>query len=392
MGEHMNIFQDDKDYIIGTYKRFPLALVKGAGAEIYDDKGSRYIDLTSGIGVNPLGFCDSEWVSAVSEQAATLQHTSNLYYTLPQIEAAKTLVSATGYKKAFFCNSGAEANECAIKIARKYSFDKYGKGRYKIITLVDSFHGRTMTTLTATGQEMFHNFFFPFADGFEYCPANDINALKKALTDDTCAIMMEFVMGEGGVKVLDKAFVDAAKELCSKKDVLLIADEVQSGVGRTGRLLTSQVYGVKPDITTLAKGLGGGLPVGAVLTNEKTAEVLGHSHHGTTFGGNPVVMAGVNVVLKRVSNNAFLAAVREKGDYIRKRLCGCKHVEEVTGIGMMVGLKLTGMTAADAVAEGIERGVLMLTAKDRVRLLPPLNIDKKLLTEAMDVVAAILDE
>lgn len=388
----MSIFQDDKDYIIGTYKRFPLVLVKGNGAEVYDDKGGRYIDLTSGIGVNSLGFCDAGWVSAVSGQAAVLQHTSNLYYTLPQIEAAKTLTTATGYKKAFFCNSGAEANECAIKIARKYSFDKYGRGRHKIITLTDSFHGRTMTTLTATGQEVFHNFFFPFAEGFEYCPAGDAAALEKALTDDTCAVMLEFVQGEGGVKELDRAFVDAVFELCGKKDVLVIADEVQSGVGRTGRLLTSQVFGVKPDITTLAKGLGGGLPVGAVLVSEKTADVLGYSHHGTTFGGNPVVMAGVNAVLEKVNDDAFLAAVREKGDYMRERLCGRRHVEEVTGIGMMVGLKLKDATAADVVAKGIEKGVLMLTAKDRVRLLPPLNIDMKLLAEAMDVAAAILDE
>lgn len=388
----MNIFDDDKNFIINTYKRFPLAIVKGSGALAYDDKGNRYIDLTSGIGVNSLGFCDAEWQKAVAEQAGTLQHMSNLYYTLPQIQAAKTLTKATGYKKAFFCNSGAEANECAIKIARKYSFDKYGKGRHKIITLTDSFHGRTIATLTATGQEVFHNYFFPFAEGFEYCETNNIEALKKALTEDTCAVMLEFVQGEGGVKALETDFINAVFDLCGKKDVLVIADEVQSGVGRTGRLLTSQVFGVKPDITTLAKGLGGGLPVGAVLANEKTADVMGYSHHGTTFGGNPVVMAGVNVVLSRVNDEKFLADVRAKGQFIRQNLDGLKHVEQVTGLGMMVGLKLKDMTAADAVSQGIQKGVLMLTAKDRVRLLPPLNIPMNLLEEAIGVVKKILDE
>jgi len=388
----MDIFQQDKNCIINTYKRFDLAIVKGNGCFAYDNEGKEYIDLTSGIGVNSLGFCNDDWCDAVCNQAKTLNHTSNLYYTLPQVEAAKKLVDKTDYSKVFFCNSGAEANECAIKIARKYSFDKYGQGRSTIITLTDSFHGRTMTTLTATGQDVFHNFFFPFAQGFKYCKSNDSQMLKDMLTDDVCAVMFEFVQGEGGVKSLDEKFIKDIFDLCKDKDILVIADEVQSGIGRTGRLLTSQVFDVLPDITTLAKGLGGGLPVGAVLVNEKTKDVMGYSHHGTTFGGNPIVCAGVNVVLDKVANDEFLADVRAKGDFIRESIKGCKHVEEVTGLGLMVGIKVKDVVAGDVVKKGIENGVLMLTAKDRVRLLPPLNIDNDLLAKAIDVLKQILDE
>ncbi len=388
----MDIFKADKDYIINTYKRFPLQIVSGKGAVAYDEHGKQYIDLTSGIGVNSLGFCNDDWYNAVCNQAKTLNHTSNLYYTLPQVAAAKKLTAATEYSKAFFCNSGAEANECAIKIARKYSFDKYGYGnRNKIITLTDSFHGRTMTTLTATGQDVFHNYFFPFAEGFAYCKANDSQMLEEMLQDETvCAVMFEFVQGEGGVKALEENFIKDIFALCREKDILVIADEVQSGIGRTGRLLTSQVFDVKPDITTLAKGLGGGLPVGAVLTNEKTAEVLGYSHHGTTFGGNPIVMAGVNVVLEKIDDD-FLTEVRKKGKFIKDSLKGCNRVEEVTGLGMMIGLKVKDITAAEVVSKGMENGVLMLTAKDRVRLLPPLNIDWDLLKQAISTVKEILD-
>lgn len=388
----MDIFKADKDYIINTYKRFPLQIVSGKGAVAYDEHGKQYIDLTSGIGVNSLGFCNDDWYNAVCNQAKTLNHTSNLYYTLPQVAAAKKLTAATEYSKAFFCNSGAEANECAIKIARKYSFDKYGYGnRNKIITLTDSFHGRTMTTLTATGQDVFHNYFFPFAEGFAYCKANDSQMLEEMLQDETvCAVMFEFVQGEGGVKALEENFIKDIFALCREKDILAIADEVQSGIGRTGRLLTSQVFDVKPDITTLAKGLGGGLPVGAVLANEKTAEVLGYSHHGTTFGGNPIVMAGVNVVLEKIDDD-FLTEVRKKGKFIKDSLKSCNRVEEVTGLGMMIGLKVKDITAAEVVSKGMEDGVLMLTAKDRVRLLPPLNIDWDLLKQAISIVKEILD-
>ena len=388
----MDIFQQDKNCIINTYKRFDLAIVKGEGCFAYDNNGKQYIDLTSGIGVNSLGFCNDEWSEAVCNQAKTLNHTSNLYYTLPQVSAAQKLLDNTAYSKVFFCNSGAEANECAIKIARKYSFDKYGQGRSTIITLKDSFHGRTMTTLTATGQDVFHNFFFPFADGFKYCPANDSKALADMLTNDVCAVMFEFVQGEGGVKSLDEQFIKDIFTLCKDKDILVIADEVQSGIGRTGRLLTSQVFDVVPDITTLAKGLGGGLPVGAVLVNEKTQSVMGYSHHGTTFGGNPIVCAGVNVVLDKVANDDFLADVRAKGDFIKNSLKDCKKVEEVTGLGMMVGIKVKDITAGEVVAKCMQQGVLALTAKDRVRLLPPLNIDKDLLAKAIEILKQILND
>ena len=388
----MDIFQQDKNCIINTYKRFDLAIVKGEGCFAYDNNGKQYIDLTSGIGVNSLGFCNDEWSEAVCNQAKTLNHTSNLYYTLPQVSAAQKLLDNTAYSKVFFCNSGAEANECAIKIARKYSFDKYGQGRSTIITLKDSFHGRTMTTLTATGQDVFHNFFFPFADGFKYCPANDSKALADMLTNDVCAVMFEFVQGEGGVKSLDEQFIKDIFTLCKDKDILVVADEVQSGIGRTGRLLTSQVFDVVPDITTLAKGLGGGLPVGAVLVNEKTQSVMGYSHHGTTFGGNPIVCAGVNVVLDKVANDDFLADVRAKGDFIKNSLKDCKKVEEVTGLGMMVGIKVKDITAGEVVAKCMQQGVLALTAKDRVRLLPPLNIDKDLLAKAIEILKQILND
>ena len=388
----MDIFQQDKNCIINTYKRFDLAIVKGQDCFAFDNNGKQYIDLTSGIGVNSLGFCNDEWSNAVCEQAKTLNHTSNLYYTLPQVSAAQKLIDKTNYSKVFFCNSGAEANECAIKIARKYSFDKYGQGRSAIITLTDSFHGRTMTTLTATGQDVFHNFFFPFAEGFKYCKANDSQMLEQMLTDDVCAVMFEFVQGEGGVKSLDSQFIKDIFALCKDKDVLVIADEVQSGIGRTGKLLTSQVFDVMPDITTLAKGLGGGLPVGAVLVNEKTQSVMGYSHHGTTFGGNPIVCAGVNVVLDKVANDDFLADVRAKGDFVRESLKDCKKVEEITGLGLMIGIKVKDITASEVVAKCMQQGVLALTAKDRVRLLPPLNIDKDLLAKAVEVLKQILND
>ena len=388
----MDIFQQDKNCIINTYKRFDLAIVKGQDCFAFDNNGKQYIDLTSGIGVNSLGFCNDEWSNAVCEQAKTLNHTSNLYYTLPQVSAAQKLIDNTNYSKVFFCNSGAEANECAIKIARKYSFDKYGKGRSTIITLTDSFHGRTMTTLTATGQDVFHNFFFPFAEGFKYCKANDSKELEQMLTDDVCAVMFEFVQGEGGVKSLDSQFVKDIFDLCKDKDILVIADEVQSGIGRTGKLLTSQVFDVVPDITTLAKGLGGGLPVGAVLVNEKTQGVMGYSHHGTTFGGNPIVCAGVNVVLDKVANEDFLADVRAKGDFVRESLKDCKKVEEITGLGLMIGIKVKDITASEVVAKCMQQGVLALTAKDRVRLLPPLNINKDLLAKAVEVIKQILND
>lgn len=284
MSDWMNL---DQEYIVGCYGRFPAVLVKGRGAKVWDETGKEYLDLGSGIGVNSLGYCDPEWVEAVSGQAARLQHTSNLYYTTPDIALAQKLCTETGYQKAFFCNSGAEANEALLKIARKYSFDKYGKGRHTIITLVNSFHGRTMNTLTATGQDVFHNFFFPFAEGFRYAQPT-WEGVQEQLDDSVCGILIEPIQGEGGVCPLDKEFVQKLAKLCEEKDILLLCDEVQTGIGRTGKLLAAEWFDVRPDVVSLAKGLGGGLPIGAVLCNEKTQNVLGPSHHGTTFGGNPV--------------------------------------------------------------------------------------------------------
>lgn len=387
----MDIKETDKTYVMNTYKRFDLLIKKGQGALCYDENGKEYIDLTSGIGVNSLGFCDSEWSDAVSLQAHTLNHTSNLYYTEPCAMLAKTLCERTGAKKVFFANSGAEANECAIKIARKYSFDKYGEGRNKVITLVNSFHGRTVTTLSATGQDVFHNFFFPFTEGFEYVEAGNADALKKAIDGTVCAVMIEFVQGEGGVIALDSGYVDSVKELCEQNDVLLIADEVQTGIGRTGTLLASEGYGVTPDITTLAKGLGGGLPIGAVLAGEKVKDVMGYSSHGSTFGGNPIVCAGSAVVLKRLDKE-FLSGVKEKGAFARQKLSGCDEIESVSGKGLMIGIKLRTKKAAEVVAKGIEKGILMLTAKDKIRLLPPLTITKEQLSTALDILLSVLNE
>ena len=289
----MNTKELDSEYIIGTYKRQDVVLVEGHGAVAHDETGKEYIDFGSGIGVNSLGYCDGEWADAVAAQAHRLQHASNLYYTQPAVRLAKLLCEQTGYRKALFCNSGAEANECAIKIARKYSFDKYGAGRDKILTLKNSFHGRTVTTLSATGQDVFHNYFFPFTDGFSYAPANDIDAVREVLEQGGyCAVMFEFIQGEGGVVPLEQDFVKALFGYCRTHDILTVADEVQTGIGRTGTLLASEQFGVQPDVTTLAKGLGGGLPIGAVLVNEKTMNVLSFGDHGTTFGANPVVCAG----------------------------------------------------------------------------------------------------
>ena len=387
----MSIKETDKQYVMGTYNRFDLLISVGEGCYCFDEKGKRYIDLTSGIGVNCLGYCDREWADAVSKQAHTLSHTSNLYYTEPCVRLAKELCMRTGASKVFFGNSGAEANEGAIKVARKYSYDKYGKGRNKVITLINSFHGRTITTLAATGQDVFHNYFFPFTEGFRYVESGNIDALKKELDDTVCAVMIEFIQGEGGVIAQDEEYIKAVRSLCDEKDVLLIADEVQTGVGRTGTFLASEGYGIKPDITTLAKGLGGGLPVGAVLVYGKLADVMGFSSHGSTFGGNPVVCAGALKVLERI-DDAFLDDVKRKGDFVRKKLEGAQGIESVSGKGLMIGIKPTSKKAADVVKEGIERGVLTLTAKDKIRLLPPLTITEKQLDEALDILLEILAE
>lgn len=387
----MDVKQTDKQYVMGTYNRFDLLITAGEGCYCFDEKGKRYIDLTSGIGVNCLGYCDREWADAVSEQAHTLSHTSNLFYTEPCVKLAKTLCERTGAKKVFFANSGAEANEGAIKVARKYSYDKYGDGRSTVITLKNSFHGRTITTLAATGQDVFHNYFFPFTEGFRYVESGNIGALREQLDDSVCAVMIEFIQGEGGVIPQDADYIKALRSLCDEKDVLLIADEVQTGVGRTGKFLAGENYGITPDITTLAKGLGGGLPIGAVAVYGKVENVMGFSSHGSTFGGNPIVCAGALKVMERI-DDAFLADVVKKGEYARGKLNGAKGVESVTGAGLMIGIKPTDKKSADVVKKGIERGVLMLTAKDKIRLLPPLTITVKQLDEALDVLLSILAE
>ena len=385
-----DIKSTDRQYVMNTYARFDLLIESGKGAICRDEKGNEYVDFTSGIGVNCLGWCDDEWADAVSAQAHKLNHTSNLYYTEPCALLAQKLCERTGYAKVFFGNSGAEANEGAIKLARKYSYDKYGDGRSKVVTLVNSFHGRTISTLSATGQDGYHKWFFPFTGGFEYVPAGDLYALSNAL-EGACALVVEFVQGEGGVVALDANFVAEAYEMCRARDVLFVADEVQTGMGRTGKLLASQHFGILPDITTLAKGLGGGLPIGAVLAGEKVANTLGAGMHGSTFGGNPVVCAGANVVVDRLDDK-LLADVVRKGEYIRSRLDGCPGVKAVSGLGMMIGILPEKQKAADIAKKALAKGLLVLTAKDRVRLLPPLTIDDAALEKGMDILTSILKD
>lgn len=378
--------------VVKSYGRYPLVMAAGSRRICTDENNNEYIDFGSGIGTNSLGFCDDDWAEAVCRQVRTLQHSSNYYYTSVQGEFAELLCQSTGYERVFFCNSGAEANECAIKTARKYSFDKYGKGRHTIITLVNSFHGRTMATLSATGQDVFHNYFFPFLEGFVHAEANNIDDLKAKIDDTVCAVMLEYVQGEGGVVALDKSFVDAVYEICGQRDILVIADEVQTGVGRTGKLLAGEHYGKKADITTLAKGIAGGIPMGACLFSEKTMNVLVPGTHGSTFGGNPIACAGGNVVFSKVTGVGFLDDVNEKAEYIRKRLEACPEVDTVSGLGLMIGITLKNKNAADVVKTALEKGLLILTAKTKVRLLPPLNIDSDELERGMDILIAILED
>ena len=379
-------------HIMHSYGRYPLVMEKGKGRRCTDENGKEYIDFGSGIGTNSLGYCDEKWADAVCGQVRTLQHSSNYYYTGVQAEFAEKLCQTAGYKSVFFCNSGAEANECAIKIARKYSFDKYGKGRHNIITLVNSFHGRTMATLSATGQDVFHNYFFPFLEGFINVKANDIQDLKSKLDDTVCAVMLEYVQGEGGVNALDKNFVDAVFELCGSKDILVVADEVQTGVGRTGKFLAGEHFGKKADITTLAKGIAGGVPMGACLVNEKCSNVLTAGTHGSTFGGNPIACAGGIAVLERVNSDGFLDGVLEKGAYIASKLKECSEVVSLSGLGLMIGIELKTKKASDVAKSCLERGLLVLTAKEKVRLLPPLTISYDELTDGIKILTEILEE
>ncbi|WP_276797390.1 acetylornithine/succinylornithine family transaminase [Ruminococcus champanellensis] len=370
----MDTIEQFDSHVMQTYDRLPLVMESGSGRTCTDEDGKRYLDFGSGIGTNSLGYCDPAWADAVCAQVRSMQHTSNYYYTKVQADFAERLCQITGYKRVFFGNSGAEANECAIKLARKYSFDKYGAGRNVIITLRNSFHGRTMATLSATGQDCFHNYFFPFPEGFVYAEANDIDDLLKKMHNNVCAVMLEYIQGEGGVVPLDSKYVDQLYDFCAKRDILVIADEVQTGVGRTGTFLAGEQYAKKADITTLAKGLGGGLPIGACLANGKCADVLTKGMHGSTFGGNPVVCAGGLAVLEQVAKPDFLAQVLAKGAHIRAALRDCEEVTEITGLGLMLGLTLKTKQAADVKQAAFQRGLLVLTAKDKVRLLPPLNI------------------
>lgn len=378
----MTTFEKDKQFIAGTYGRFPIEIVSGKGEILTDVNGKQYIDLGSGIAVNTFGACDTEWVNAVNEQINKIQHTSNLYYTQPCTKLAKMLCERTGMKKVFFSNSGAEANECAIKCARKYSFDKYGEGRSKIITLINSFHGRTVTTLSATGQDSFHTDFMPFTEGFSYARANDIESVKENL-DGACAIMFECVQGEGGVNALDKEFILELKKIADENDILLICDEVQTGNGRCGKLYAYMNYGITPDIVSTAKGLAGGLPLGATMFNDKTENVLTVGKHGSTFGGNPVCCAAAVSVLKRIDDK-LMSEVTEKSEYIKSELIGSKGVISVSGMGLMLGIK-TERPNKEIIAECMENGVLVLSAKDKVRLLPPLNISNENLTKAIKI-------
>ncbi|MEG9545754.1 aspartate aminotransferase family protein [Mannheimia sp. HC-2023] len=387
-----NIKQLDKDYIAQTYGRFDLALSHGKGCNVWDFEGNQYLDFTSGIGVNSLGWADDDWLNAVMDQAGKLQHTSNLFFTEPSSQLAKKLVTASGLKRAFFCNSGAEANEGAVKTARKYSHDKYGAGRSTVLTLVNSFHGRTISTLAATGQDVFHQHFHPFTEGFEYVPANDIDALKARLQiNDVCGVLVEVVQGEGGVCSLDNDYLQAVQTLCQEKDLIFIIDEVQTGIGRTGTLFSYEQFGLKPDVVTLAKGLGGGLPIGAFLLGERVENTLGKSDHGSTFGGNPVACAGANVVMDKI-NTDFLAEVQRKGQKLRETLVALPKVKSVSGLGLMIGVEFEeGVLASDVVAKCIEKGVLFLTAKTKLRLLPPLVISDNQIEQGMKVLREVLE-
>lgn len=380
--------QYDDEYIIHSYGRFPVLLTKGKGATVQDDTGKTYIDFTSGIGVNALGFCDDNWVQAVSAQLQSLQHTSNLYYTEPCIQAAKLLCEKSGMKKVFFGNSGAEANEGVIKAARKYSFLKYGASRNKIIALQNSFHGRTMAALSATGQDAYHNFFFPFVDGFSFAKANDFADILSKMTDDVCAVMLETVQGEGGVVPLDKEYVQAVAKACKEKDILLIVDEVQTGMGRTGSLFSYQQFGIQPDLVSCAKGLGGGLPIGAVLFGEKTETVFVPGDHGSTFGGNPVICAGAVHILNTM-DEAFLQDVEKKGAYLKEKIEKMPHVENVAGLGMMLGIQLD-VEAKPVINALLEAGLLVLSAKTKIRLLPPLTITQEELDKGLTILEQTL--
>lgn len=386
----MNTKEKDNEFVSHAYGRFDVALSSGKGSTVWDENGKEYIDFGSGIGVTAFGIADEEWKSAVEAQLDKIQHTSNLYYTKPCADLAMLLCEKTGMKKVFFANSGAEANEGMIKFARKYSFDKYGEGRKTIITLVNSFHGRTITTLSATGQNGFHTVFGPFTPGFKYCPANDIKALNDMITDDVCAIMFECVQGEGGVLNLNEEFVHEIAKIGAEKDILVAVDEVQTGNGRTGKYFAYMNYGITPDIVSTAKGLAGGLPMGAVLFGEKLKDTVTPGSHGSTFGGNPIAAAGAISIVERIDDK-FLNEVAAKGDYIRDYLGKIKGVKSISGMGLMLGIE-TEKPAKEIAAECLERGLLVLTAKTKIRLLPALNISKNELDKGLNILKEVIEK
>ena len=377
----------DEQYVAHTYARFPLEIVGGRGAVVTDDAGKDYIDLGTGIAVNIFGLCDEDWIAAVEAQLHRFQHTSNLYYTAPCAELAKMLCERTGLKRVFFGNSGAEANECAFKAARKYAAEKKGPEYSTIITLENSFHGRTLTTLAATGQEHYHELYQPLTPGFVHAKVGDLQSVRDLVSQHKVAgIMLEAVQGEGGVVPLDPAFAQGIAEICQQEDILLMADEVQIGNGRSGALYGYMKLGINPDVVTTAKGLGGGLPLGACMLGEKVQDVFGPGDHGSTFGGNPVACAGAVSILSRIDDR-LLAGVEARAKYIHETLGNCPGVEDVSGMGLMIGVK-TVKPAGEIVEYCRDHGVLVLTAKDRVRLLPPLNIPMELLEKALKVIAA----
>jgi len=375
-------------YVMNTYGRFPVAIDHGEGARLYDFEGNEYIDFTSGIGVTDLGYGNEAWAEAIGQQAKKLGHASNLFYTEPAARLAETLCKRTGMSSVFFANGGGEANEGMIKLARKYSYDKYGEGRATIITLVNSFHGRTITTLKATGQDVFHQFFFPFTEGFRYAAANDMTALQEQSGDDVCAVMVELVQGEGGVLPLDYEYVQAVKKLCEEKDWLFLVDEVQTGVGRTGKLFAFQQYDLLPDVASFAKGIAGGLPMSGIMANEKCRDVLTPGTHATTFGGNPVC-AAAGLVVQETLTDVFLAEVTAKGQYLREQIevLDLPCFGKTRGMGLMIGIEVKdGFNNKEIANKLIENGLLILTAGPGMRLLPPLVITK----EEMDKGLAIM--
>lgn len=379
----------DQEKIVGSYARYDLVADHGKGAICVDEDGKEYIDFTAGIGVNSLGFCDEGWVKAVTKQLKKLQHASNLFYTEPQTRVADILTARTGMKKVFFANSGAEANEAAMKTARKYSNNKYGNDINWIMTLENSFHGRTMAAITATGQAGYHKEFYPFLKHYIYCKPNDLEDLRRKVTDKTCAIMVEIIQGEGGVENLEQDFVKEVEELCRQKDMVFIVDEVQTGIGRTGKLFAYEYFDVKPDIVTFAKGIGGGLPIGGALFGEKVCDVLQPGNHGTTYGGNPVACAGALEVLNRM-DEAFLKEVAEKGAYMKEKLSALPRVASVSGMGLMMGVELKEKNAKEVVAQALKQGLMALTAKEKIRLLPPLTITYEEIDKGLEILERVL--